>query len=196
MRGYFKNIFNHKNIRLLVIFIGILFLFSILIIKLYSLQIVQGEFLKNQVIGTTSRGISLDASRGSIYDKFGRPLAINHSSFTINIDPSISIPNINDVILKTINLLEKNNEKIVDEFPISKEKPYTFLFNGSESLERIWKNDMNLDQSLTAESSFKILRNRKEFNIDKNLSDEDSRKILWFAVSFIKSVFQNLFLLL
>ena len=128
MKKHFNNIINHNNIRLLVIFIGVSILFFILIVKLYTLQIVQGEFLKNQVLGTISKPITLDAPRGNIYDKFGRPLAVNESSFTVNIDPSISIPNINDVILKTINVLEQNGEQLVDEFPISKEKPYTFLF--------------------------------------------------------------------
>nr|WP_317356550.1 penicillin-binding transpeptidase domain-containing protein [uncultured Tyzzerella sp.] len=180
----------NNNIRLLVIFIGVSILFFILIVKLYTLQIVQGEFLTNQVLGTISKPINLDAPRGNIYDKFGRPLAVNESSFTVNIDPSINIDpkmtgfTLNDVILKTMKLLEKNNEQIVDEFPISKEKPYTFLFNGSESLETTWKNDMNLEKNslnipvknITAEQAFIILR--EKFEIDPSLSDEDARKIL------------------
>lgn len=186
-----------KNVRLLIIFIGICVLFSILIIKLYSLQIVQGEFLKNQVLGTISKPINLSAPRGSIYDKFGRPLAVNESSFTVNIDPSISIPNINETILKTINLLEENNEQIVDEFPISKEKPYTFLFDGSPSLEKIWKKDMNFEKNslnlpleeITAEQAFALLR--ENFEIPEDLSDEDARKILMVRTELYKKRFSK-----
>ncbi len=190
MRRYLNSRNNPNNSRLLIVFIGACILFFILIIKLYTLQIVQGDFLKNQVLGTISKPITLEAPRGNIYDRFGVPLAVNESSFTVNIDPSINIDpkttgfTLNDVILKTINLLEKNNEKIVDEFPISKEKPYTFLFNDSKSLEKIWKNDMNLEKNplnipsknLTAEQSFNILR--EKFDIPSSLSDEDARKIL------------------
>ena len=197
MKKHFNNILNHGNIRLLVIFTGVSILFFILIIKLYTLQIVQGEFLKNQVLGTISKPITLDAPRGNIYDKFGRPLAVNESSFTVNIDPSISIPNINDVLLKTINILEENGEQLVDEFPISKEKPYTFLFNGSESLEKTWKNDMNLEKNslnipveeINAEQAFIILR--EKFEIDSNLSDEDARKILLVRSELYKRRFSK-----
>lgn len=195
-----KNNFN--NIRLLIVFIITCLLFLILIIKLYSLQIIKGEFLKNQVLGTISKPITLKAPRGNIYDKFGVPLATNESSFTVNIDPSnIDKKNtdfeLNDIILKTINLLEANNEKIVDDFPISKEKPYTFLFNDSQSLEKTWKNDMNLDKNslnipakdLTAEQSFNLLR--EKFEVDKNLSDEDARKILMVRAELHKIRFSK-----
>ena len=106
------NNLNNNSIRLLIIFIGTSILFFILIIKLYTLQLVQGEFLANQVLGTISKPITLEAPRGNIYDKFGRPLAVNESSFTVNVDPSINIDpkvtgfTLNDVILKTMQLLE------------------------------------------------------------------------------------------
>ncbi|MDE6356995.1 MAG: hypothetical protein K2L15_00215, partial [Eubacteriales bacterium] len=148
--------------------------------------IINGEVLSSYVKGTISKEVTLDAPRGNIYDRFGRPLAINNSSFTVNIDPSVSLEEeeLNSIILKTINLLEANNEKIVDDFPISKEKPYTFLFNDSASLEKTWKGDMNLEdnslklkpEEITAEQAFNILR--EKFSVDPNLSDEDARKIL------------------
>lgn len=182
----FKKNSNNSNLRLIIIVSGIVALFSILIIKLYTLQIINGEVLKSYVLGTISKKVTLSAPRGNIYDKFGRPLAINNSSFTVNIDPSISLDDqkLNSIILKTINLLENNNEKIIDDFPISKEKPFTFLFNNSPSLEKIWKSDMNLENNslnipsidITPEQAFYILRDK--FNIDKSLSDEDARKIL------------------
>lgn len=192
-----KKNFNSFNTRLLIIFIGVFILFFILLIKLYFLQIVNGEILSSYVKGTISKEVTLDAPRGNIYDKFGRPLAVNNSSFTVNMDPSISLEEqeLNSIILKTINLLEANNEKIVDEFPISKEKPYTFLFNGSPSLEKTWKGDMNLEdnslnlksEEITPEQAFNILKDK--FNIDPNLSDEDARKILMVRSELYKKRF-------
>lgn len=172
-----------NRLRLLVIFFGIMLFFGVLLGKLYELQIVEGEFLSTQVSGTIVKSISLEAPRGNIYDKFGRPLAVNESSFTLNIDSSITVNDLNDVILKTINILEANNEAIVDNFPIS-EEPFEFLFNGSPSLEKTWKNDMSLNnnkldldvEDLTAEQSFMLLRDT--FKIDEKLSNEDARKIL------------------
>lgn len=190
---------NSLNIRLFIIFIGVFILFFILLIKLYFLQIVNGELLKGYVKGTISKEVTLEAPRGNIYDKFGRPLAINNSSFTVNIDPSVSLEEkeLNDIILRTINLLEKNNEKIVDEFPISKEKPYEFLFNGSPSLEATWKRDMNLEdnplnippEKINAEQAFEFLK--EKFKVDPSLSDEDARKILMVRSELYKKRFSR-----
>lgn len=195
----FKNNISSLNIRLVIIFIGVIILFGVLLIKLYFLQIVNGELLNGYVKGTISKEVTLDAPRGEIYDKFGRPLAINNSSFTINIDPSVSLEEeeLNEIILRTMNLLEKNNENIIDEFPISKEKPFKFLFNDSPSLEKIWKNDMNLEKNplnipskdITAEQAFNILR--QKFNIPKELSDEDARKIIMVRAELYKKRFSR-----
>lgn len=181
------------RIRLLVVFIGICGLFGVLLAKLYDLQVIQGEYLTNQVLGTITKPINLEAPRGSIYDKYGRPLAVNESSFTVNIDPSISISNLDETILRVMNILEKNNEIIIDEFPISKEEPFTFLFNNSPSLERIWKNDLNLGSNnrgldiddITADIAFEMLR--QNFKIDESLSNEDARKILLVRTELYKT---------
>ncbi len=178
--------FTSLNVRIFVILTIFFILFFALISKLYFLQIKNGELLTSYVTGTISKKVTIAAPRGNIYDKFGRKLAVNNSSFTVNIDPSISLDDdeLNEVILKTMNLLEENGESIVDDFPISEEKPYTFLFGGSESLEKTWKNDMNLEKNslnleiedITAEQAFYLLR--EKFEIPEELSDEDARKIL------------------
>lgn len=187
---------NDNRLRLLVIFLGIFALFGVLVGKLYELQIVEGEFLSTQVSGTIIRSIALDSPRGSIYDKFGRPLAVNESSFTLNVDSSITVTDLNGVILETMKILEKNNEDIVDDFPIS-EEPFEFLFNGSPSLERTWKNDMSLSsnslslevEDLTAEQTFMLLRDM--FKIDEYLSNEDARKILIVRTELYKKRFSS-----
>ncbi|MBR1736297.1 MAG: hypothetical protein IJ736_04685, partial [Firmicutes bacterium] len=162
--------------RLIVFIVCVIIIFSILIVKLFRLQIVMGEFLQNQVVGTTLKEITVKAPRGSIYDRYGRPLAVNTSSFTVNLDPSVQVDDLNAMLLDLSNLLTENKEDLIDDFPISKERPYIFLFNGDDAQEKRWKADMDLEESLTAEEAFYKLRSK--FDIDKNLSDEDARKIL------------------
>lgn len=178
MPDFLKDLSHRTNFRLGIMLAVIVVCFFILVCKLFNLQIIMGEFLQNQITGTTLREITVPAQRGSIYDRYGRPLAVNNSSFTVNIDPSVTVDNLNDVLLRLTNLLEENGEEIVDEFPISKEKPYEFLFDGSVTQETRWKKDMNLDENLTAEEAFYALKNKEDFEIDPNLSDEDVRKIL------------------
>lgn len=176
MNEFFKKFANSTNSRLVIMFLVVTSMFFMLVVKLFNLQIVNGEYFKSKVKVTTLKEITLPAPRGTIYDRYGRPLAVNNSSFTVNLDASVTVENLNEIILNLINLLEQNNEDIVDDFPISKERPYTFLLDGSETQEKRWKKDMGLDDKLTANESFYELR--EKFEIDKKLSDEDARKIL------------------
>jgi cell division protein FtsI/penicillin-binding protein 2 len=85
MRDFFDRQFNFSNSRLIVMYLVICGLFFILAVKLYNLQIINGNYYNNEVKGTTLRSIEVVAPRGSIYDRYGRPLAVNKSSFIVNL---------------------------------------------------------------------------------------------------------------
>ncbi|MCI8806059.1 MAG: hypothetical protein HFE59_09305 [Clostridiales bacterium] len=176
MKSFFQNIWKIFQNRLVVLYIVIVMMFSVITVKLFDLQIVKGDFYNKQVATTTLQKVVVSAPRGAIYDRYGVPLAINKSSFTVNIDASITVENQNDVFVRLINLLERNGEDIVDDFPISKTKPFVFEFDGSQNQEKRWKKDMGLEENLTAEECFNKLR--KDFSVDEKWSDEDARKIL------------------
>ena len=142
MKDFFQNLIKFFENRLIIICLITTILFIILVVKLFNLQIVKEDYYNNQVKMTTVQEVVVSAPRGAIYDRYGVPLAENKSSFTVNIDASISVENQDEIFVKLINLLEKNNEDIVDEFPISKTKPYTFEFGGSQNQEKRWKKDM------------------------------------------------------
>lgn len=176
MKSFFENVLKIFQNRLIVLYVVIGVLFIILAVKLFTLQIINGEFYNSQVKATTLQEVVVNAPRGNIYDRYGIPLATNKSSFTVNIDASISVENQDDIFVKLISLLEKNQEDIVDEFPISKTKPFTFDFDGSQTQEKRWKKDMGLDENLTAEECFNALK--EKFSVDPKWSDSDARKIL------------------
>ncbi|MCD8089223.1 MAG: hypothetical protein LUD81_01110 [Clostridiales bacterium] len=155
---------------------GTFVLFAVLICRLYVLQILNGDYYNTQIQGTTIKEISVTAPRGNIYDTLGRPLATNFSSWTVNLDASVTVDNLNEVIYNLVTFLEANGEEIEDDFPISEEKPFTFLFDGSVTQEKRWKRDMSLDEALNASECFYALRDT--FDIDSHLSDEEARKIL------------------
>jgi len=177
MKSFFQNILKIFQNRLVILYVVIVVMFSVITVKLFNLQIVNGDFYNKQVTATALQEVVVSAPRGAIYDRYGVPLAMNKSSFTVNIDASITVKNQNEVFVNLINLLEKNGEDIVDEFPISKTKPFVFEFDGSsQTQEKRWKKDMELEEGLTAEECFNRLR--KEFSVDEKWSDEDARKIL------------------
>ncbi|MCD7778979.1 MAG: hypothetical protein LUH47_10895 [Clostridiales bacterium] len=159
-----------------VVLTGTFVLFFILVCRLYSLQIISGDYYNSQIQGTTVKEISVTAPRGNIYDYLGRPLAENFSSWTVNMDASVSVDNLNEVIYSLVNTLEERGEEVEDDFPISEEKPYTFLYDGSETQEKRWKKDMGLDEGLNASECFYALRDT--FEIDPSLDDAEARRII------------------
>ncbi|MDO4300185.1 MAG: penicillin-binding transpeptidase domain-containing protein [Clostridia bacterium] len=176
MKELLRNITKMDNYRLYIMHGIILLLFFILVIKLFSLQIAKGEYFSREVNGTALREVEVEAARGTIYDRYGRALAVNNTAYAVSLDPSIGVDNLNKVLFDLINLLEKNNEKIAETLPITSSLPHKFLFDGSISQEKRWKKNMNLDENLTAEECFEDLK--KRFDIDQTIDNAMAGKIL------------------
>lgn len=176
MKELLRNITKMDNYRLYIMHGIILLLFFILVIKLFSLQIAKGEYFSREVNGTALREVEVEAARGTIYDRYGRALAVNNTAYAVSLDPSIGVDNLNKVLFDLINLLEKNNEKIAETLPITSSLPHEFLFDGSISQEKRWKKNMNLDENLTAEECFEDLK--KRFDIDQTTDNDMAGKIL------------------
>ncbi len=179
MQESFKDKFLRFITNRLLIMSGIIcIMFYLLVIKLFELQIVNGKHYNEVLTTIVPKSLEIEAPRGTIYDRFGRPMAINKSAYTIKIDPGVAVDNLNDVMRNLVLLLEKNGESYVDEFPISKEKPYYFMFNESETREKRWKEDMSVPVEYDAEKTFAHLRDF--FKLPAEMSDEEARKILSF----------------
>ncbi|MEI3162750.1 MAG: penicillin-binding transpeptidase domain-containing protein [Lachnospirales bacterium] len=101
---------------------------------------------------------------------------MNNTAYAVSLDPSTGVDNLNTVLLDLINVLEKNNEKIVISLPITSTLPHEFLFDGSQSQEKRWKENMNLDESFTAEQCFDALKER--FDIDNSIDNVTAGKIM------------------
>ncbi|MDR1914753.1 MAG: hypothetical protein LBQ68_09785, partial [Clostridiales bacterium] len=165
--------------RCLITFVVIFAIFYMLLSRLFYLQLVMGEeYLSKQNV-TGTREVSLPASRGNIYDRLGRPLAINKSAYIIKMDASkvkIDADNLHDFI----KLMESKNETIVDKFPITKTMPYQFDFTGIGNTEKQWKLDMGFESeeelNMTASDCFEELIDK--FKISPATTASDARKIL------------------
>jgi len=178
--------YNFVTHRLLWFFVLTAVLFFMLITRLFALQLVEGD----RFVATPAPNIFIEmplaSTRGTIYDRHGRPLAINHMVFVVKMDPSVNISN--EALLDLTLLFERNEEQFVDNFPIAlPEGPggaFEFTFSGTEAAraqqEYRWKHDMAIPnhRNATAEESFTHLR--QFFRIDPSLSDEDARRILNF----------------
>lgn len=110
-----KNRFN-----IIMILLSIMFL--VLLFRLATLTIVEGD--KYRELSDTKRvkEIAITAPRGEIRDRYGRLLAGNKPSFTVQIlKDELNIKDKkkkNEVILELVKLLEEDGVVYIDEFPI------------------------------------------------------------------------------
>ena len=164
--------------RCLIVFVIVAAAFYVLLARLFFLQIVKGQTYRYTQNVTDIKAVSIPASRGNIYDRLGRPLAINKSAYGLKMDASVVKIDAEN-LYSLIKLLESKDETIADSFPITKQEPFKFEFQGTGWTEMIWKDSMDFSEEemgLSAEQSFKKLR--EKFKIDESLSNKEARKIL------------------
>ena len=139
--------FRFNGLTVLTYIVGI-----ILIIQLFSLQIVHGAEYREESNTRLTRESVLEASRGSILDKSGTVLASSKMKFGLELYKSkIDTNSLNNSILKIIQVLEKYNVSYVDSFPISIE-PFEYKIS-DENLSN-WKKNNGIDENATAEEAF------------------------------------------
>lgn len=80
-----KNELDLKRVRIVYGLIGAVFLFYVL--RLFTLQILQGEAYQTRAADNRTREISLTTQRGKIYDRNGTVLARNIASYNVVITP-------------------------------------------------------------------------------------------------------------
>jgi hypothetical protein len=130
-RELWKHIYHFITHRILWLLAVTALLFYLLLVQLFELQVVMADDYVLPPPRTAQVTRSVPALRGTIYDRHGRPLAVNQLTFVVKMDPSISITN--EALLELALLFERNNEEYVDAFPISRDEPFEFTFTGSES---------------------------------------------------------------
>ena len=165
---------NKKNVRYNILTILIYIIGIILIIQLFNLQIVHGEEYLETANSRLTRESTIKASRGNIYDCNGNLLAGNKIRYSLQIYKSkIDELELNTTILKTVNLLEKNNDKYTDEFPINI-NPIEFKYSNTETVAK-WLTSNNFNEQKTAEEVLNYYI--EKYNLEE-YSKEDARKII------------------
>ena len=111
--------------RLAVILLVIAAVFIMLVCRLFNMQIVNGEEANANLTASVTREVTIPAARGNIYDRYGRVLASNTASFSVEVDDSITVEydNREELVTKTVNELRDNGYVVADMLPITKNKP-------------------------------------------------------------------------
>lgn len=192
-------IIEHVKHRLFILTLIVIVLFGILVYRLFDLQIVNGEYYQDSFTYKSVKTVSVEATRGNIYDCNGNLLAYNESCYTLSYlsdtdltdeaeAQGISTNELrNDIVYKTILILEQNGDSLSVSLPISLSSSGDFEFTvGGSILNTFLINvygvssyDSLTDEQAasTAEDVFYYLRNDL-FNVSEVYSDEAALKIL------------------
>ncbi|MGN0383298.1 MAG: penicillin-binding transpeptidase domain-containing protein [Eubacterium sp.] len=145
------SVFKSRMFYLGLILIG---LFSILICRLFDLQIVNEDFYLDTYIQKAEKELSVPATRGLIYDCKGNVLAYNELAYAVTIEDQIASSNeknseLNEIIYNTICIIEGNGDNIKNDFSI------------------IIDSNGNYDYSVTSETAkLRFLKNIYGENLD------------------------------
>lgn len=171
--------------RLFVLLAAAAVIFMILVGRLFYMQIVNGEEADASLTSSVTREVTIPAARGNIYDRYGRPLAVNEAAFSVEIDDSITV-DYEDADAESVSLykkLIKNGYVVGDDLPITKDAPYEFTISSDELEE--WKTNIGLTKkqmNYTAEETLNYLYER--FGItDADMTEEEKRALVSLGIN-------------
>lgn len=141
--------------------------------RVYSLQIANADKYTDNTGGAASvRTAVLKAPRGEILDCYGRQIAINRDGYNIVFNKAYVGDNLNDVILALVNLLDEYATEWIDNLPITKTQPYSFI--EGENTDKLI-GTLELAHYATAENC--IVRMIEKYELEDYTADEQ-RKIM------------------
>lgn len=165
---------NKKNIRYNIMSLIIYAIGIIIIVKLFSLQIVNGGEYLERSNSRLTRETTVKASRGNIFDSNGNVLAGTKIKYSLELYKSkIESIELNSTILNAVKILEKNEDKYIDEFPITI-NPIQFKFS-NEQKKSNWLKERKLDINYSAEQVLNYYIQEYELT---DYSLEDARKVI------------------
>ena len=170
--------------RYLILGLGFMVFGLMIVFRLFNLQIVEGEKYVADSRKKILKEGDIEAPRGKIMDRYGVPIAVNRQGYSVYIvKTNITTAEMNEMLLKLSDLLEKNEENQADSFT----KYMLFdpiRFNDLTEKEiKSWQTNqdrLNIkeeDVRYTAADLFKYLRDEK-FKIDPSYTDEQAYKIM------------------
>lgn len=183
--------------RIFLLFTGIGVLFLVIIGKFYQLQIIEHDKYANDLRASVERVIDITAPRGLIYDRYGRPLAVNKPTNVIRLDQQVKMDKekLNKVLLEVANLLEKNGDTYLDNIPISKRAPFEYTESKTSINQFMYSIPYNNEthrQELLQMSADEIIDYLKgKYDIKDYMSDEEARKVIALRTEMYKVAYSK-----
>ena len=169
--------------KLLILALIILFLGSILIYRIFNLQIVNGAEALEDFTLKIQKERSISSTRGNIYDRNGKVLAHNKLAYNVTIEDvyeSGSGKNeaINETLLKMIRIIEKSGDEIDSNFSIVIDDNGNYAYTVSDTKLRRFRADIYgyadpgdmkyEEETATAEEMMQYLAGYSRYGVGKS----------------------------
>ncbi len=131
----------------------------IILARLFFLQIIGGSDYRETSNTRLSRESKIEATRGDFLDRNGTVLVSSEMTFSLEMYKSkAEDADLNSSISLMTDILQRNGNEYVDNFPISIE-PFEFHFSSDEELSK-WKEKYKIPQEASAEEAFYLFRDK------------------------------------
>ena len=192
---------NVENSKLIILAIIILFLGSILIYRIFNLQIVNGAEALEDFTLKIQKERSIPSSRGNIYDRNGKILAHNKLAYNVTIEDVYEAKTgkneaLNETLLKMIHLIEESGDSIAGNFNIIIDENGNYAYTVSETKLRRFKadvygeadpGDMSYEQeTATAEEMMQYLAGYSRYGVGKSPDPANPRDSFILGEGFTK----------
>ena len=203
-KDYILSLITSRVLYLLIVFAV---LCGILVRRVFILQIVNGKDYLDSFELKTKKERTIDAARGNIYDRNGVLLAYNKLAYCVKIEDVYESgkgknDRLNATILRTIAIIEENNDKITSDFNIYVDDYNRYQFSVSGTKLQRFKADIYgcayIDNMTYAQSSstpdeiMEYLTGEDRYNIDtKKLSKDTILKLVSIRYAMSANTYQK-----
>ena len=192
LQEFFKRVVTSR-----VFVLGALFtaMFCVLAVKLFNLQIINGERYLTEYVSKTLRTVYTPGSRGNIYDRNGKVLAYNELAYSVTIrnngDYSTNQER-NLMLLKLVRILDAHDETVEGELEITIDQNGEFVYTSSSesarlrflrdyygltSTDQLNGEDGSYPSAVSAREIFEQLKSEDRYDLDR-LKDENGNPIV------------------
>lgn len=125
--------------RLLILAIAFAGMFAVLAVKLFKLQVVEGEHYLNEYVQMTEKTVTSPGTRGNIYDRNGSLLAYNEPAYSVTIqDVGAYTDNasMNAMLLELVQILGRHNYSVHGQLELGLDENGDICYTSVSELAR------------------------------------------------------------
>ncbi len=207
IKELFDLFLNFIKSRVFILTLVCALLFSTIVVRLFSLQIVNSDSYKSEYNQMSERTRTYAGVRGNIYDRDGNLLAYNVPTYSVVMEDVVESSDtrsqeLNEIIYKTVCIIEKYGDRVVDDFQLKIEADGTISFDESLSegqkarflkdafgTENLDTEEKKLSES-TAKEVFEFLQEER-YLVDEKYDDYYAMKICMIRYNLSLNAYQK-----